>query len=242
VITRRAVAFVVDALLLALIPTTTALVVGRAAVRRGDCPAVLPAGRNCIGFKNEVMLIDKSAFFVFVGVLALLYLGVFVTVQAVTGASPGKALLGLRVVRADGTTPGWRRSLVRLVAWLVDGLALLVPVALWSAWLTPGHRRVGDWVAGTYVVRSRRRPPTAGSLTAPAAGDPTERGYNATNGGWGRARRQRGDHRECADDEHDGAARRAGLEVAALDALAARSRHRGPRRGHRGLRHHHRVA
>jgi uncharacterized RDD family membrane protein YckC len=175
VITRRAVAFVVDALLLTLIPTATALLVGGADIRRGDCPDPLPAGRDCIGFKNEVMLIDKSAFFVFVGVLALLYLGVFVTVQGFTGASPGKALLGVRVVRADGTTPGWRRSLVRVVAWVVDGLALLVPIALWSAWLTPGHRRVGDWVAGTYVVRSRVRPPKPGA-TVPRAEATTESG------------------------------------------------------------------
>jgi uncharacterized RDD family membrane protein YckC len=79
----------------------------------------------------------------------------------VTGASPGKALFGIRVIRADGATPGRLRSLVRVVAWVVDGLVLLVPVALWSAWCTPGHRRVGDWVAGTYVVRSRARPPGA---------------------------------------------------------------------------------
>jgi uncharacterized RDD family membrane protein YckC len=161
VITRRGVAFVLDALLLALIPTATALLVGGADIRRGDCPDPLPAGRDCIGFENEVMLIDKRAFFVFVGVLALLYLGVFVVVQGFTGASPGKALLGLRVIRPDGTTPGKLRSLVRVVAWVVDGLALLLPVALWSAWFSPGHRRVGDWVAGTYVIRSRVRPPKA---------------------------------------------------------------------------------
>jgi uncharacterized RDD family membrane protein YckC len=59
-------------------------------------------------------------------------------------------------VRPDGTTPGMLRSMVRAIAWVVDGIALLVPVALWSAWFTSGHRRVGDWVVGTYVVRHRR--------------------------------------------------------------------------------------
>jgi uncharacterized RDD family membrane protein YckC len=163
VVTRRCVALLVDALLLALIPTVTALVVGHADLRKGVCPDPLPAGRDCIGFKQQVMLIDKSAFFLFVGLLVLLYLVVFVTVQGLTGASPGKALLGIRVVRADGTTPGWARSLARVIAWLVDGLVLLLPVALWSAWFTPGHRRVGDWIADTYVVRSRVRPPRPGS-------------------------------------------------------------------------------
>jgi uncharacterized RDD family membrane protein YckC len=114
VITRRCVALVIDAFLLAVVPAVTALIVGGAVVRKGECPDPLPAGRNCIGFKQQVMLIDKSAFFVFVGFLVLLYLVVFVTVQGVTGASPGKALLGIRVVRADGTMPGKLRSLVRL--------------------------------------------------------------------------------------------------------------------------------
>lgn len=161
VVTRRSVALLIDALLLAVIPAVTALVVGGAEVRKGECPDPLPAGRDCIGFKQQVMLIDKRAFFWFVGLLVLLYLVVFVTAQGVTGASPGKALLGIRVVRADGTMPGKLRSFVRLVAWVVDGLVLVLPVALWSAWLSPGHRRVGDWVAGTYVVRSRSRPPKA---------------------------------------------------------------------------------
>jgi uncharacterized RDD family membrane protein YckC len=159
VVTRRGLALLVDALLLALIPTVTAFLVGHAEIRRGACPDPLPAGRDCIGFRQQAMLVDKQAFFVFVGLLALLYLIVFVTVQGVTGASPGKALLGIRVVRGDGTIPGWRRSALRVVAWVVDGLVLVVPVALWTAWFTPGHRRVGDWVAGTYVVRSRSRPP-----------------------------------------------------------------------------------
>jgi uncharacterized RDD family membrane protein YckC len=46
------------------------------------------------------------------------------------------------------------RSFVRALCWVVDGISLLVPIALWSAWFTPGHRRVGDLVAGTCVVRA----------------------------------------------------------------------------------------
>ena len=97
-----------------------------------------------------------AAFLVFSGVLVVLYLFVFVVAQGVTGASSGKALLGIRVVRPDGSAAGTLRSLVRAIAWLVDGIALLVPVALWSAWFSPGHRRAGDWLAGTYVVRRSR--------------------------------------------------------------------------------------
>ena len=73
--------------------------------------------------------------------------------QALTGTSAGKGLMGIRVVRRDGSRPGGWRSFLRLIAWGIDGLALLIPVALWTAIFTPGHRRVGDYLAGTYVVR-----------------------------------------------------------------------------------------
>ncbi len=162
VVTRRGVALLVDALLLALIPTVTVAIVGNASMGKGACPDPLPAGRNCLSYRNQLVLIDKDVSLAFFGLLVLLYLLVFVVVQGFTGSSPGKALLGIRVVRSDGTSPGVVRSMVRALAWVVDGIALLVPIALWAAWFTPGHRRVGDWVAGTYVVRRSavaERPP-----------------------------------------------------------------------------------
>ncbi len=154
VVTRRCIALVVDALILALIPLATVAVVGHAEASKGVCPDPLPAGRSCFSYRGQTLLVDNHVFFVFFGLLGLLYLLVFVAVQGLTGASPGKALLRIRVVRPDGTSAGVLRSFVRLLAWVVDGIALLVPIALWSAWLTPGHRRVGDWVAGTYVIRA----------------------------------------------------------------------------------------
>jgi len=167
VVTRRCVAFVVDAFLLAVIPAITALVVGHAEIRKGECPDPLPTGRNCVALKGQVMVVDKNAFLVFFAVLVLLYLGVFVAVQGLTGASPGKALLGIQVIGPEGATPGLLRSFLRMVAWLIDAITLLLPIALWSAWFTPGHRRVGDWLAGTYVVRGRgRRPGNAEDVRA----------------------------------------------------------------------------
>jgi hypothetical protein len=116
---------------------------------------------------------------------------VFVVVQGITGASPGKALLGIRVVRPDGTTTGLLRSFVRALCWAIDGISLLVPVAMWTAWFTPGHRRVGDFAAGTFVVRAGTEgglsPP--GSLPAsppaspPAGGAPTDPEARLTKGG-----------------------------------------------------------
>ena len=169
VVTRRCIALLFDALLLALIPLATVAIVGNAKVRKGVCPDPLPAGRSCFSYRNQTLLVDNHVFLVFFGLLVLLYLVVFVAVQGLTGASPGKALLGIRVVRPDGTSAGVLRSFVRAAAWIVDGIALLVPIALWSAWFTPGHRRVGDWVAGTYVIRAPRP-----GRTAPACSPGTD--------------------------------------------------------------------
>ena len=118
-----------------------------------------------MSYKDQMVLVDKDSFLVFLGLLVVFYLVVFVAVQSVTGASPGKALVGIRVVRADGTKPGLLRSFVRVAAWVIDLFPILVPIALWSAWLTPGHRRVGDWLAGTFVVRSRVRPARAATVS-----------------------------------------------------------------------------
>jgi uncharacterized RDD family membrane protein YckC len=172
VVTRRIFALLVDGLLLALIPLATVAIVGNARIRTGACPDPVPVGRDCLSYRNQTLLVNKDAFLIFLGLLALLYLLVFVVVQGFTGASPGKALLGIRVVRHDGTSPGPLRSIVRAAAWVVDGFTLLLPVALWSAWFTPGHRRVGDWVAGTFVVRH----PPSRTRGAPAEPVITESG------------------------------------------------------------------
>jgi len=68
----------------------------------------------------------------------------------VAGRTPGKALLGLRIVRGDGTVVPVGRSFVRAVLWwlsmLVAWLAV-VPIALGRR-----HRAVHDVLAGTAVV------------------------------------------------------------------------------------------
>jgi uncharacterized RDD family membrane protein YckC len=153
VVTRRCIAILIDALLVAVIPVVGVLVIGHARSVR-ECPDPLPKGRTCVAWKDTGVMVENRSVVVFFGFLVLLYLLVFVIVQGRTGASPGKALLGIRVVRPDGTKSGVLRSLVRAFCWVIDGLSILLPIALWTAWFTPGHRRVGDLAAGTFVVRA----------------------------------------------------------------------------------------
>lgn len=96
-----------------------------------------------------------------------------VVVQGFTGWTIGKLLTGIRVVRADGRPPGFGKALVRWLLWLVDGQPLGLPlVGFITGLTTTGHRRVGDMVAKTFVVRaSAAGAPVSvpGLTTAPVA-------------------------------------------------------------------------
>lgn len=73
--------------------------------------------------------------------------------QGLTGATPGKALVGLRVVRRDGQTCGVGRSFLRHVLWVADGVICGLPVVGGAVMLsTQNKQRVGDLAAGTFVV------------------------------------------------------------------------------------------
>ncbi len=152
VVTRRAAAILLDALLLAVLPALTVLVIGHSRTVR-DCPDRLAPGRSCFAWKDNGVVVENRSLLWFLALFAALYVLVFVVVQGRTGASPGKSLLGVRVVDHQGRKPGFVRSAVRALGWIVDAITLFLPIALWSAWFSPGHRRVGDFLAGTYVVR-----------------------------------------------------------------------------------------
>jgi uncharacterized RDD family membrane protein YckC len=157
VVGRRCVAYVVDVLLITLILLALFVIPGDVRKTTAGCPQPVPGGHTCFQFKTTGYLVADRAIYEFVGTAILLVVVLFILPQAVAGASPGKLLMRIRVVRRDGQAPGLTRSIVRSIAWVVDGIALLVPVALWLAILTPGHRRCGDFLAGTFVVPSAAR-------------------------------------------------------------------------------------
>ncbi len=82
-------------------------------------------------------------------------IGLLVVLQGLTGWTPGKLLTGIRVVRDDGRPAGIGRALLRWLLWVVDGFPYVVPLVGFIVGLTTvGHRRVGDMVAKTLVVRA----------------------------------------------------------------------------------------
>jgi uncharacterized RDD family membrane protein YckC len=77
-----------------------------------------------------------------------------------TGRSIGKLAMGLRVVRDDGGPIGFRQALVRgLAALVLEKPGLIPPLSIAIGFLTmifsPRAKRVGDMMAGTFVVNER---------------------------------------------------------------------------------------
>ncbi|BBP81680.1 MULTISPECIES: RDD family protein [Pseudomonas] len=74
------------------------------------------------------------------------------------GRSPGKHLMGLRVVHDDGTPVGWSSSLVRNLLRFVDILPFGYALGILSTLMHPAFKRLGDLAAGTLVVYREDKP------------------------------------------------------------------------------------
>ena len=153
VVLRRTAAYLVDALLIGAILLVTIWVTGDVKRSSQGCPDPVPKNHSCIDYNHQALVVNNRVFVWFTLLVIVLFTLFFGLIPGITGASPGKSLFGIRVVRADGTKPGWKRGLLRSVCWGLDGLMLVLPTAMWLAALTPRHRRLGDYAAQTYVVR-----------------------------------------------------------------------------------------
>ena len=110
---------------------------------------------------------ESSPALVLIGVSVLIY----VILQGLAGWTIGKLLTGIRVVREDGSRPGLVKALVRWLFWIVDGLPVGGLVGFIVGLTSTGHRRVGDMVAKTFVVRKAAagQPVLIPGLTLPPA-------------------------------------------------------------------------
>ena len=84
------------------------------------------------------------------------------------GCSPGKQVMGLRVVQDDGTPVGWSASLIRNLLRFVDMLPFGCALGVISCLQHPHFKRLGDLAGGTLVIYRERHqpPPTVPQATA----------------------------------------------------------------------------
>jgi uncharacterized RDD family membrane protein YckC len=129
---------------------------------------------------NVVSAIDEAAVLTFIIVVTVLvFVGYPVGFETLwRGRTPGKAAMGLRVVRDDGGPVRFRHAFVRgLVGVVLDRpgitytLAALLPMLM-----TRRSKRLGDLAAGTVVVQER----VPSRLSRPAVMPPALTGWAAT--------------------------------------------------------------
>lgn len=89
--------------------------------------------------------------FVFLSILGIGY-GYYIFFEVYNhGQTLGKKAIGICVIGEDGHSPTWRQSLIRIFFMLIDGTCFF-SIGMISIVCTKNRQRLGDIVAGTYVV------------------------------------------------------------------------------------------
>ncbi len=97
----------------------------------------------------------------------------FVVFEALWGRTLGKLITGTVVIDRNGRAPGFAKALMRTVLRLIEVNPLLIgglPAGI-ALLMTTRHQRLGDLLAGTYVVRKKylNRAAAASSLQPSAS-------------------------------------------------------------------------
>ncbi|MBV9212992.1 MAG: RDD family protein, partial [Actinobacteria bacterium] len=167
VVGRRVIAYIIDLVILGAIDAALWLAL-TSSKPKATSTGGLVIGNTRHGFTSSG---NRTLWFVLIAVTALL---LFVVLPGLRGWSPGKLLVGIRLVNAEGVPPGILRSLLREVLWIVDGFPGygLPLVGFITALATKANQRVGDLVARTYVVRAGAAGRPIGQLVPEIAGFP----------------------------------------------------------------------
>lgn len=129
------------------------------------CQNYVEINKICFAWDDEAVIVSTSPLVSYgLGILTWLFM---VILEGTMGWTPGKLIMGLRVVRQDnGQIPGFGKAFIRGVVWIVDGFCGGI-VGFFVALRSPGHRRLGDQAASTLVVRKEAagQPPVVPGLT-----------------------------------------------------------------------------
>ena len=140
---RRAVAVIIDSILLFIVGYAMAAVTG--------------------GTTREGFNLTGGPAFIWFGI-ALAY---YVVMEKTYGATLGKKVMNLKVVKQDGSAIDWQAAIIRNILRIVDGFCFYLVGAI-VVWVSKSKQRVGDMVAHTLVVSSRVWLPAMIALAAVA--------------------------------------------------------------------------
>ena len=174
VVGRRVVAFLIDNLISAVIVVIAWFALTSEVPGLTECPdsgGGFTINGHCRGF-IEGKSGNQTAWLL---ISAIAILVIFVIIPGVRGTSPGKAMLGIRLVNAEGNPPGVLRAFLRYILLVVDGFPWIIPylTGFIVALNSERNQRVGDMAANTFVIdKDTAQVPAAGAQAqfAPTAG------------------------------------------------------------------------
>jgi uncharacterized RDD family membrane protein YckC len=137
----------------------------------------LPAGVHHPVDSGNAKTMEAIGMAIVVVVLFIIFFGYFILFEGLwNGQTPGKKLLGIRVVRDGGYPLDMGAALVRNLIRIGELALGYYVLAAISTILSPENKRLGDIAAGTIVVRDARlavptalNPDTAQPIYAPTA-------------------------------------------------------------------------
>ena len=134
---RRAFAMLIDGLLLGIASFFITGALGLGAATSTAVGGEVGAGFSVAGPQTFVLLAIDLAY--------------FIILEGLLGTTIGKLILGIKVINAQGKVPGIVPALIRNLFQIIDITPLCI-IAIISMALSKKKQRVGDLVAGTYVV------------------------------------------------------------------------------------------
>lgn len=108
-------------------------------------------GAAMFGFPFDVYGAAAVSFMGIYGLLGFLY---FLILEGLRGATVGKMLMKIKVVREDGSACGFGPALIRNILRIIDVLPFLYIIGLILISRSDKKQRLGDRIAKTVVTRS----------------------------------------------------------------------------------------
>lgn len=104
---------------------------------------------------------NEQIFYWILGLIILLsfvfYWGYYIFFETLwNGQTPGKRIVGLRVIRANGTPVSVSEVVIRNLVRTIDLLPIAYGVGVVTMFISQNSRRLGDLAAGTVVVHEKR--------------------------------------------------------------------------------------
>ncbi len=109
--------------------------------------------------QNVITYLQNSGFELISGsiIFALFVIGYFAFFWSLVGFTPGKAVLGLRVVKHNGAKISFFRAIIRFFSYWISAIPIFLGF-LWVLW-DPKRQAWHDKIAGTQVLYIPKKPP-----------------------------------------------------------------------------------